>query len=130
MTQTTILEGFGEDPDGFSCDSCGEDRRYYDKLSNDEIVCLECSTKMGYEMDPNGTFHQRDASVLSSDPELLEIADNITQWKIGTGVYTELSIKIPQESMDQLLAMAKSRGTTVEVLINAGVGLMLNQHQE
>jgi hypothetical protein len=81
-------------------------------------------------MDPEGSFHQRGSDVLSSDPELLEIADSITQWKLDTGVYTELSIKLPQEAMDQLLSMAESRKTTVEVLINAGIGLILNQHQE
>jgi len=128
MTEITILEGFAEEKDGglFQCDECSSARRFYDLLSDERKVCLECSTKSGYSMDPLGTYHNRSQDLVINDPELRAIAGNIVQWKIDTGNFSEISLKMPEEVLDQLYKLAEQNDSSVEILINAGASLILN----
>lgn len=126
----TILEGFGEEAGGFVCDACSETRRYYDRLSNGNMECLECSTKAGYALDVQGTYHSRSSELLATDPELQAVSKSIVEWKIDTEPVSEIKFKITTEVLEQLESMAIKTGSTVEVLINAGVSLILNNHKE
>lgn len=114
------------EPDGFTCDECSTKRRYYDRMSDGTIVCLECSTKQGYVLDPQGTYHDRPSDIMTKDPELAEITENIVQWKLDSQSCSEITLKMSDEVLEQLYALAESTGTTVETLINAGASLMLN----
>lgn len=128
--QVTILEGFGVNAGGFVCDACERERKYYDRLSNGNVECLECTTKAGYKMDGEGTYHQRSSDLMTEDPELLEITQNIIQWKLDTGTHREVTVRLSAEVVDQLEKMAEKTDSSVEVLINAGVSLMLNNYRE
>ena len=128
MTTKTILEGFGLEPDGFTCDECGILRRYYDRLSDGTIVCLECSTKNDYALDVQGTYHERPSELMTKDPELALITENIVKWKLDSQSCSEITLKMSDEVLEQLYEVAEKTGTTVETLINAGASLILNGH--
>lgn len=126
MSEATILEGFAEEEHGIQCDECKESRKYYDRLSDGRMLCIECSTKRGYTMDPQGIYHQRSRDLLLSDPELRQMTESLVNWKLDTTSYTEVSVRFPDEVLEQLEKASDKYGLSMEVLINSGVSLILN----
>lgn len=126
----TILESFGKWTEPFTCASCGKSRRYYDMLSNNTMLCLECSSKGGYEMDLHVAINQREPSLMLNDPELIEIRKSLMLWELSKGAVPLGDVKIPATLAEEIVEVAKREKSSLDVLVTTALSMMVKAYNE
>ena len=125
----TILESFGKHAEPFTCAICGEARRYYDMLNDNTMLCLECSTKGGYEHDKHVAINVRAPKLMSNATELIEIRKELIHWDLAKGSVPLAEVFIPKGIAEEVLKVAKRERSLVNVLVTTSLRMMVQAYQ-
>ena len=90
------------------------------------MVCLECSYKQDYQMDPHAARSVRDTGLLSTDPELVEIKKALVEYEIAKAS-VQISASIPKDLHDRLLAVLDREKTTLDVLVTSALSTLVRK---
>lgn len=125
----TILENFGHTSDGFDCVLCDKRRKYYDLLSDNSFVCLECSVKGGYELDVHVAMNARDPDIMFKDPELAEIRVSLVEWELANKPTVPLGdVSIPEDLATSALGILNTQGGSLNGIIASGLRMFVRAH--
>ena len=125
----TILESFGRHTSPFTCADCGNDRRYYDLLSDNTMLCLECSTKGEYEPDIHVAVNVRDPGLMLRDPELIDVRKALVHWNLAKGSVPLGEVHIPKSLAEELIDIAKKERSSLDVLVTTALSMMMQTYQ-
>jgi len=127
--EPTVLESFGCSTDPFVCPLCTHDRRYYDLLSDNRMVCLECSEKRHFKRDPHVVIHNRDPASLATDHELIEIRNNLVMWELEQGSIKLDELSVPRDVAEQLLEATQREGVTLDVVVTVALRMLFSAYR-
>jgi len=128
-TDRTILESFGKNSEPFVCAHCGKTRKYYDMLSDNTMLCLECSNKGDFQHDLHVAINVRDPDLMLKDPELSEIRKALVHWELAKGSVPLGEVRIPKDLADDLVAIAKLEHSGIDVLVTTALRMLAQAYK-
>jgi len=127
--ERTILESFGWATETFTCASCGKSRRYYDMLSDNVMLCLECSSKGGFEHDTHVAINVRDPALMLNDPELVDVRKSLVQWELSKGSVPLGEVHIPKDLAEELVGIAQKEKSSLDVMVTTALSMMIKSYK-